>query len=402
MISIITTCYNGARYIEKYAKSILSQNVNEKVEIVFVDDGSKDESAHILNGFYDAFDKKGITLKYIFQKNQGQASATNSALKNISGDFFMLWDIDDWMEPDGLSKRLSFLKQHTECGMVRSAVWKEDEQTGTRNIYSDMDCSLEERWIFDDVISGKTVCFPIHYLFRTECFRKAYPDMKIFPNRATQDVQVILPLAYYYKTAILSDVCGTYLVRNDSHSHRRENPVEAIKLNKEWEKVWINTINKLAAPASEKCRYQCIVRKRFSDIIASFQLEIDFYNIPEIFLRKVSHSQYVIFGSGDVGRHILKVFKNKGMLVRYFIDNASDKEGTVVDGITVCSFDDVISLQANYFPYIVITVEAYRSEIESQLNNRGLIKEKNYCFYTDEMKRMIRLYQETNKNDIRF
>ncbi len=98
-VSVIICNYNGEEYLEKCLKSVIGQSL-QNIEIICVDDGSTDNSLHILEK-YAAIDDR---IKVISQKNQGQGAARNNALKIAKGNYIAFVDSDDWLRLDALSK----------------------------------------------------------------------------------------------------------------------------------------------------------------------------------------------------------------------------------------------------------------------------------------------------------
>jgi len=106
VLSIAVPCYNSQDYMENCIESLLKGG--EDVEIVIVDDGSKDSTSEIA----DAYAKRypGI-IKSIHQENGGHGEAVNTGLKNATGVFFKVVDSDDWVEEEAYHKILSTLKE---------------------------------------------------------------------------------------------------------------------------------------------------------------------------------------------------------------------------------------------------------------------------------------------------
>lgn len=94
-ISVIVPVYNVEKYLSRCLDSLISQTLSE-IEIICVNDGSKDNSLEILNDYA----KKDIRIKIIDQENQGVAVARNNALKIAVGEFVGFVDSDDWVSPD--------------------------------------------------------------------------------------------------------------------------------------------------------------------------------------------------------------------------------------------------------------------------------------------------------------
>lgn len=106
ILSIVIPCYNSENYMEKCVESLLSGG--EDVEILIVNDGSKDRTAEIA----DAYEKKypGI-VKAIHQENGGHGEAVNAGIRNASGLFFKVVDSDDWVDAEAYPKVLDTLKE---------------------------------------------------------------------------------------------------------------------------------------------------------------------------------------------------------------------------------------------------------------------------------------------------
>jgi glycosyltransferase involved in cell wall biosynthesis len=95
LISVIVPIYNMASYLEKCLDSIVSQSY-QHLEIILVDDGSKDGSGEIC----DRYAAKDNRIKVIHRKNGGVSAARNSGLNIATGEYLGFVDSDDWIEGD--------------------------------------------------------------------------------------------------------------------------------------------------------------------------------------------------------------------------------------------------------------------------------------------------------------
>ena len=96
-VSIIITCYNKAPYIADSIESALSQTY-ANVEVIVIDDGSKDGSAAIIEQFLS----RGV--KFIQQENKGVCIARNNAIRQSTGEFIVPLDADDILAPNYVQK----------------------------------------------------------------------------------------------------------------------------------------------------------------------------------------------------------------------------------------------------------------------------------------------------------
>ena len=96
-ISIIVPVYNTSIYLEQCLNSIHNQSFKD-YEVICVDDGSSDNSLHILK----KYEKIIKNFKVISQKNQGVAVARNTGLANACGDYIVFIDSDDFVKENYL------------------------------------------------------------------------------------------------------------------------------------------------------------------------------------------------------------------------------------------------------------------------------------------------------------
>lgn len=100
--SIITPIYNRADCLVRCLDSVIRNlQWNVELEHIVVDDGSHDETPHILQQYANKYSH----IKYIaFPQNRGTNAARNAAIKIASGDFCIILDSDDYFVEDALRK----------------------------------------------------------------------------------------------------------------------------------------------------------------------------------------------------------------------------------------------------------------------------------------------------------
>lgn len=92
-VSIVIPVYNAEKYLNKCVDSLLNQTY-KNIEIILVNDGSKDSSPSIC----DKYKEKDKRIKVIHKKNAGVSSARNDGIKTAKGDWVTFVDADDWVE----------------------------------------------------------------------------------------------------------------------------------------------------------------------------------------------------------------------------------------------------------------------------------------------------------------
>lgn len=113
-VSVIVPVYNAEPYISECIKSLLSQTIQD-CEFIFVNDGSTDNSAAIIER-YRRSDSRIILIQ---QPNQGVSVARNVGLIASSGEYVGFVDADDYIEAD-MYERLYNAAANGECDVVLS------------------------------------------------------------------------------------------------------------------------------------------------------------------------------------------------------------------------------------------------------------------------------------------
>lgn len=93
-VSIVAPVYGVEKYIHEFLQSIREQTFQD-LEVILVDDGSKDNCPAIL----DEFVKEDIRYRVIHQQNGGVAKARNTGLSYVTGDYVYIVDSDDKLDP---------------------------------------------------------------------------------------------------------------------------------------------------------------------------------------------------------------------------------------------------------------------------------------------------------------
>ncbi len=112
-ISVLITAYNCGDRIRRTVQSVLEQTY-PAFEIIIVDDGSTDDTAKVLREF-------GEKVRYIHQKNGGVATARNTGIHAVKGDWVAFLDDDDVWLPEKLQVQAELIRAYPESGMVFSA-----------------------------------------------------------------------------------------------------------------------------------------------------------------------------------------------------------------------------------------------------------------------------------------
>lgn len=276
-VSILTPCYNSAPHIPRFLNSLLAQTY-KNLEIILVNDGSTDKTAEVIKKYVPRLEQEGYKVIFLEQENGGQSSAINNGLKYVTGEFLTWPDSDDWITPDSIEKRVCFLLEHPDVGMVRSNIERIDEESGNAAgcFENGLAGPAPIEGLYEKLALTRTWFAPVGYMVRTSMFDSVLPDREIYVSkRAGQNWQMLLPIAQKFPCWQMSEVLGYYLVRKASHSHSQNSLEECLQYNKMCEDVEVNTLMRIGNQES------MIQKVRDSYIIKNFETAARYASISK-------------------------------------------------------------------------------------------------------------------------
>ena len=119
-VSVIVPVYNAEKYLRRSVDALLAQTLQD-LQIILVDDGSKDTSGAIC----DEYAQKDARIHVIHQKNQGCGFARNSGLDAACGEYVGFADADDWVEPHMFESLYAAAVEH-DADMVVAGMQRVD------------------------------------------------------------------------------------------------------------------------------------------------------------------------------------------------------------------------------------------------------------------------------------
>ncbi len=103
-VSIIVPCYNSEEYLDIAIKSLVNQTY-KNIEIILLNDGSKDGTLDIMKSYDDE------RVLVIDKKNTGIGDTRNTGIRKSSGDYIMFLDSDDYYEENTVSNMVKVLEE---------------------------------------------------------------------------------------------------------------------------------------------------------------------------------------------------------------------------------------------------------------------------------------------------
>lgn len=172
LVTVIIPAYNCAKYITETLSSLFCQDY-PNIEIVVVNDGSKDNTLDILKRY-------GDKIVVIDQPNAGAPGARNTGIRAARGEFIAFCDADDIWARQKVRSQVGYLNEHPNIGMVFCDwhVWEPDD-TGRFSIpdsfglpASAQEIDLENSgWVYHKLLLD-CICLTSTVMFRKETIAK--------------------------------------------------------------------------------------------------------------------------------------------------------------------------------------------------------------------------------------
>lgn len=172
-LSIVIPTYNVEKYLAKCLNSLVyNRDVLEDIELIVVNDGSKDGSLEIAKQFEKEYPK---TMKVIDKENGGHGSTINAGLKIATGKYFRVIDSDDWVNIDEFGEYVKNLKK-LDSDIVLTNYSKEMIYSGETEKFTYPNLEYNKEYdlnTFDYNLLEELYFFMATSTFKTEKLRKS-------------------------------------------------------------------------------------------------------------------------------------------------------------------------------------------------------------------------------------
>jgi glycosyltransferase involved in cell wall biosynthesis len=220
IVSVIISFLNAEKFIRETIESVLAQTY-ENWELLFVDDGSTDNSTYVAKEFAKSNPEKIYYFEHDDHRNHGTSASINLGIAKARGDLFSFLNADDIWLPQYLEQLVSILESFSEAAMVYSPahIWR--NWKGTLDVYGRddsiqnlgvkldrlfMPLTLLAHWLQDE---GSTPCTGATLVRRAaieriggweENFRGMYDD-QVFYSKICSEAPVFVSseIGFWYR-----------------------------------------------------------------------------------------------------------------------------------------------------------------------------------------------------------
>ena len=172
VLTFVIPAYNSEAFLDKCIGSMLLPEVLEKLEIIVVNDGSKDSTPQIAQSYCDRYPD---VVRLISQENKGHGGALNTGCEAAQGRYLKVIDADDWVVTENLPAYIELL-EGCDVDVVLTHYHTIDITTGKIKNWKTYPGQFGKVYTFDDIVEnwrGFDRCTTFHGItYRTAFYQQ--------------------------------------------------------------------------------------------------------------------------------------------------------------------------------------------------------------------------------------
>ena len=195
-VSVVIPTFNRAQYLAESIESVLQQTLAPS-QVIVINDGSTDNTRAVVAPFRGRVEYREV-------ENRGKATALNTVMPSVTGDYLWIMDDDDVALPDALSRHVGLLESDSGLSWTYSSYIKSTSRPDDNRINPGTEMPLPEFAGDEFLIRLMEECFLVHptILVRTACYRTLGPFRADLIR--SQDYEMALRLARNFRCARVS------------------------------------------------------------------------------------------------------------------------------------------------------------------------------------------------------
>lgn len=218
-VSVIVPVYNVEKYLKRCLDSLINQTLSD-IDIICINDGSKDSSLQIL----EQYAQKDSRIVLYNQENSGLSVARNTGLEHASGEYIGFVDSDDWVDLDFYEKLYNSAKNNNADIAVADFIREHPNKKPKR-------LKLKEEKIYTTPEDKFMIC-KVHRegcvwnkIYRTEFIKSI--NLKFVPKMYYEDRDFTIRSLYFSKKLVTTpNTYYRYFVNPKSIVNKRRNYIQ--------------------------------------------------------------------------------------------------------------------------------------------------------------------------------
>jgi alpha-1,3-rhamnosyltransferase len=214
LVSVIVPCYNHEHYVESTISSIINQSY-KNIELIVLDDGSKDNSPKILQLL-----SKKYNFYFEHQQNIGLTATLNKALALANGKYICIVASDDYWPLHKIEIQVQFMEQNQEYAMSYGKMISIDANSNIIDYmeYQNISGNIFENIFISNVISAPTAIIRKEILDSMGGYDESLP---------IEDLYMWLKISEFYPIGFIDDYLAYYRMHTDNTYTKTELMLDA-------------------------------------------------------------------------------------------------------------------------------------------------------------------------------
>ena len=214
-VSILVPFYNVEKYVGRCVESLFTQSY-KNIEYIFVNDCTPDKSMEIINAMIEKYGVASQCKMIVHDNNQGISTSRNDCLDNMTGDYFLFVDSDDYIDSDMVER------------LVEAAANENADISGCGYIEEYADHSIEHPQKYSNdhnemmraitLLTIKGVMWKL--LVRSTIVKEHRDEVRFIPDRNMVDDYLFCCQIFYYAKRFASvDRCMYHWIQYNPHNY---------------------------------------------------------------------------------------------------------------------------------------------------------------------------------------
>lgn len=201
LLTVSIAAYNVENYLEEALNSFLIKELEDKLEVLIVNDGSTDGTSNIANRYVDKYPH---IFKHINKKNAGWGSTINEGIRYATGKYFKQLDGDDFFEKEGLINLLKTLEvSKSDLIVTKFITFKDGSNEILDEFIFNKNLQTQVEYQFEDAICNIHNLGMHNITIKTKILKDHYEELKLTENCFYTDVEYLLKISTKIKTIII-------------------------------------------------------------------------------------------------------------------------------------------------------------------------------------------------------
>lgn len=278
LVSVVVPCYNHEKYVKDTIESIINQTY-KNIELIVIDDGSKDNSVSVIQ---ELSDKYGFT--FIHRPNKGLSATLNEGIKLSKGKYFCACASDDIYVLDKIEKQVQFMESNLEYGMCYGKIIEFDD-TGYKKEREIK--NVKSGWIFEEILMFNLIIPAVTTMIKKNIYETVGTyDESLF----VEDYDMWLRVANTYQIGFLDEYLAYYRKHDTNISKQTLRMYQAQKVivykwkhitnfskfEKSWKLKWFSSLSRNNKKEAKKYFLTALINPLDSYSIKGF-IKLFFY-----------------------------------------------------------------------------------------------------------------------------